>query len=142
MLERAIERFGLEELPLDVRVKGANTLQDHLSAPAQRIALPEDPELFELPVPGWIPQRGDKPPKPTVLPGLRLPADVLTICPATPVYYMHRRFGGEWSDLECHQLADRPVLRFIMDAQPVGLVALTIPGQEARMDCADITKAA
>lgn len=130
VLERAVERLGLEELPTDYQSRGTQILERHLAAPAEQVWLEPEPELFELPVPNWVPQRGDKPPKANVLPGLRLTGFPLRIVPATPVFYIQRRFGnGDWADIEWHLLQDFPVIRSVLDGRPVGLIALTVPGE-------------
>lgn len=134
VLERAVERLGLEQLTLRQQSQGSQVIERHLAAPAQRIQVEPEPELFELPVPSWVQTRGDKPPKANVLPGFRLPGDTLRIIPATPAYYVFRRFAGDWNDIEWHLTEDLPVLRLVVEGNPVGLIALTIPGPEGSME--------
>lgn len=143
VLERAVERLGIEPLPLPFQEKCKAALREHLSAPVEYIwkAQTLRPELFELPVPDWIPRRGDKEPKATVLPGIRLPYYTEPrVIPGTPAYYVLRRFAKEWQDLEWHILKGKPVLRSVVEGRVVGLIALTIPGanrEEVMTDAED-----
>lgn len=126
VLERAIERLGLEVLPLHYQSRGTQVIQRYLNAPARPVCIEPEPELVELPIPEWIKPHGNSLPKPTVLPGMWLAPGKLV--PATPAFYILRRFAKDWEEVEWHLLDDAPVLRSVVKERPVGLVALTMPG--------------